>query len=63
MNEYKDISDTRYVIKRVFSNVETPATLIEQRILNNKNRILPLAESGGTVYNNVSGSIQSKEVK
>lgn len=63
MNEYKDINDTRYVISRVFNKSNTPATLIEQRILNNKNLILPLADSGGTMYNNSSGSIQSKEVK
>ena len=63
MKNYRDIENTRYIISRVFSENKTTAMLIEQRVKDIKNNA-PSLESGGTMlYNNIGGSIQSKEVK
>lgn len=63
MKDYKDIENTRYIISRVFAENKTTAMLIEERVKDTKNNT-PSLESGGTmVYNNIGGSIQSKEVK
>lgn len=61
MNSYKDIDNTRYVISRVFSENKTTSMLIEQRMLEIKNKTPSLTDSGGMIYNNSGGSIQSKE--
>ncbi len=61
MREYKNIDNTRYVINRVFSDNKTTAKLIEERIIKDKNT-QPLTDSGSVGYNNISGSIRSKEV-
>ena len=61
MSEYKNIDNTRYVINRVFSENKTTAKLIEERIIKDKN-IQPLTNSSSVMYNNISGSIRSKEV-
>jgi hypothetical protein len=61
VKDYKDIENTRYIISRVFAENKTTATLIEQRVKDIKNNV-PSLEVGGTImYNNFSGSIQSKE--
>ena len=61
MKDYKDIENTRYIISRVFAENKTTAMLIEQRVKDIKNNV-PLLERNGTImYNNFSGSIQSKE--
>ena len=63
MKNYREIENTRYIISRVFSENKTTAMLIEQRVKDTKNNA-PSLEVGGTmVYNNIGGSIQSKEVK
>lgn len=62
MDNYKDIDKTRYVISRVFSESETAAKLIEQRIIKEKSHIPPLTGDGGMLYNKFGGSVQSKEV-
>lgn len=61
MDDYKNIDNTRYVINRVFSDNKTTAKLIEERIIKDKNT-QPLTDSGSVMYNNISGSIRSKEV-
>ena len=61
MKDYRDIENTRYIISRVFAENKTTAMLIEQRVKDINNNA-PSLESGGTMmYNNFSGSIQSKE--
>ncbi len=61
LENYREIENTRYIINRVFSENKTTAMLIEQRVKDIKNNASSL-ESGGTMmYNNFSGSIQSKE--
>ena len=62
MQQFKDINNTRYVISRVFNNNKTTAKLIEERVIDNKKKIQPLTDNSGLMYNNFSGSIQSKEV-
>lgn len=62
MNEYKEIDNTKYIISRVFAENKTKAMLIEQKILGEKNSISALTNGDGMMYNNSSGSIQSKEV-
>lgn len=61
MDDYKNIDNTRYVINRVFSDNKTTAKLIEERIIKDKNT-QPLTNSSSVKYNNISGSIRSKEV-
>ena len=61
MENYKNIDNTRYVINRVFGENTTTAKLIEQRIIKDK-KTQPLTGNGSVMYNNISGSIQSKEV-
>lgn len=63
MKDYRDIENTRYIISRVFSENKTTAMLIEQRVKDTKNNAPSLEVDGSMVYNNISGSIQSKEVK
>lgn len=62
MQVYKNIENTKYVINRVFVGNKTPAMLIEQRVLDEKSNVSPLTENDTTVYNQLDGSIQSKEV-
>ena len=62
MENYKDIENTRYIISRVFASGNTTASLIEQRILEEKNKMPPLSGTGNMIYNSDSGSIRSKEV-
>ena len=61
MKDYRDIENTRYIISRVFAENKTTAMLIEQRIKDIKNNAPSLESSGIMMYNNFSGSIQSKE--
>ena len=61
MKDYRDIENTRYIISRVFAENKTTAMLIEQRIKDIKNNAPSLESSGTMMYNNFSGSIQSKE--
>ena len=61
MKDYRDIENTRYIISRVFAENKTTAMLIEQRVKDIKNNAPSLASSGTMMYNNFSGSIQSKE--
>ena len=63
MKDYRDIENTRYIISRVFAENKTTAMLIEQRVKDTKNNAPSLEVGGSMVYNNISGSIQSKEVK
>ena len=63
MKNYRDIENTRYIISRVFAENKTTAMLIEQRVKDTKNNAPSLESGGSMVYNNISGSIQSKEVK
>ena len=63
MKDYRDIENTRYIISRVFAENKTTAMLIEQRVKNIKNNAPSLEAGGNIVYNNISGSIRSKEVK
>lgn len=63
MKIYRDIQNTRYIISRVFAENKTTAMLIEQRIKDTKNNAPSLEVGGSMVYNNIGGSIQSKEVK
>lgn len=63
MKDYRDIENTRYIISRVFSENKTTAMLIEQRVKDTKNNAPSLESGGSMVYNNIGGSIQSKEVK
>ena len=71
MKDYRDIENTRYIISRVFAENKTTAMLIEQRVKDTKNNAQKdtknnapsLEVDGSMVYNNISGSIQSKEVK
>ena len=58
MKNHKDINDTRYIISRVFDENQTPAMLIEERIMN----IIPLTNDSSTQYNDTSGSVKSQEV-
>lgn len=62
MQEYKEIDNTRYIISRVFNDNKTTAEIIEERIISDKKNRQPLTGSGSVMYNNFSGSIQSKEV-
>lgn len=62
MKEYRDINNTRYVISRVFAENKTTAMLIQQRVMNEKNNTPSLTEGGSIMYNNIGGSVQSKEV-
>ena len=61
MKDYRDIENTRYIIRRVFAENKTAAMLIEQRVTDIKNNAPSLESNGALVYNNFSGSIQSKE--
>lgn len=61
MKDYRDIENTRYIISRVFAEDKTTAMLIEQRVKDIKNNASSLESSGTMMYNNFSGSIQSKE--
>lgn len=61
--DYKDIDKTRYVISRVFAEDKTTAMLIEQRVMDIKNNTPSLTNRTTMMYNDSSGSIQSKEVK
>ena len=63
MKNYRDIENTRYIISRVFSENKTTAMLIEQRVKDTKNNAPSLEVGGNMMYNNIGGSIQSKEVK
>ena len=63
MKDYRDIENTRYIISRVFAENKTTAMLIEQRVKDTKNNSSSLETGGNTVYNNIGGSIRSKEVK
>ena len=63
VKNYKDIENTRYIISRVFAENKTTAMLIEQRVKDTKNNAPSLESGGSMVYNNIGGSIQSKEVK
>ena len=63
MSKFKDNDNTRYVISRVFADDKTTATLIEQRVKDIKNNTASLTNSTAMMYNSISGSIQSKEVK
>lgn len=63
MKNYRDIENTRYIISRVFAENKTTAMLIEQRVKDIKNNAPSLEVGGAMVYNNIGGSIQSKEVK
>lgn len=62
MSDYKDIDNTRYIISRVFAENKTPAMLIEQRVLEEKNNLPTLTQGSNVMYNGIGGSIQSKEV-
>ena len=61
VKNYRDIENTRYIIRRVFAENKTAAMLIEQRVTDIKNNAPSLESNGALVYNNFSGSIQSKE--
>ena len=61
MKDYRDIENTRYIISRVFAENKTTAMLIEQCVKDIKNNSPSLEVNGTMVYNNFSGSIQSKE--
>lgn len=61
MKDYRDIENTRYIISRVFAENKTTAMLIEQRVKDIKNNVPSLERNGTIMYNNSSGSIQSKE--
>lgn len=61
MKDYRDIENTRYIISRVFAVNKTTAMLIEQRVKDIKNNTPSLERNGTIMYNNLSGSIQSKE--
>lgn len=63
VKNYRDIENTRYIISRVFAENKTTAMLIEQRVKDIKNNAPSLEAGGNIVYNNISGSIRSKEVK
>lgn len=63
MKDYRDIENTRYIVSRVFAENKTTAMLIEQRVKDTKNNAPSLEAGGSMVYNNIGGSIQSKEVK
>ena len=61
MKDYRDIENTRYIISRVFAENKTTAMLIEQRVKDIKNNVPLLERNGAIMYNDFSGSIQSKE--
>ena len=61
VKDYRDIENTRYIISRVFAENKTTAMLIEQRVKDIKNNVPSLERNGTIMYNNFSGSIQSKE--
>ena len=61
MKDYRDIENTRYIISRVFAENKTTAMLIEQRVKDIKNNAPSLERNVTIMYNNFSGSIQSKE--
>ena len=61
MKDYRDIENTRYIISRVFAENKTTAMLIEQRVKDIKNNVPSLERNDTIMYNNFSGSIQSKE--
>ena len=63
MKNYRDIENTRYIISRVFAENKTTAMLIEQRVKDTKNNAPSLEVGCNMMYNNIGGSIQSKEVK
>ena len=63
VKDYRDIENTRYIISRVFADNKTTAMLIEQRVKDIKNNAPSLESNGAMLYNNIGGSIQSKEVK
>ena len=60
--ERKSISNTQYIIKRVFGTERTASDLIEGRIKANCSNSLPLTDNGKMMYNGNSGPIRSKEV-
>ena len=61
VKDNREIENTRYIISRVFAENKTTAMLIEQRVKDIKNNAPSLESSGTMMYNNFSGSIQSKE--
>ena len=61
VSNYKDIDNTRYIISRVFAENKTPAMLITQRVLEEKNNSSELTENSNIMYNNTCGSTQSEE--
>lgn len=59
--EFREIENTRYVIDRVFAGERTTSMLIEQRLLENKNRAPALTDSSNVMYNSTGGSFRQKE--
>ena len=62
MQEYKEIENKKYVIRRVFTGNKTTSMLIEQSVINKKNNIAALTGNSELMYNKDGGSIQFKEV-
>lgn len=60
--ECKCIANTRYIITRVFEPNKTPSQLIEERVKANYSNVISLTDDSKMMYNDNSGSIQSKEV-
>lgn len=60
--EYKCIANTRYIITRYFESDKTASQLIEERVKTNYTNVLSLTDDSKMMYNDNSGSIQSKEV-
>ena len=59
--EYKCIANTQYIITRVFESNKTASDLIEERVKTNYSSSLSLTDGDKMMYNDNSGSIQSKE--
>ena len=60
--EYKCIANIQYIITRVFESNKTASDLIEERVKTNYSSSLSLTDGDKMMYNDNSGSIQSKEV-
>lgn len=51
------INNTKYTIERAFNGVKTPAMLIEERVLENGRKNVPLTLSAEMLYDETSGSV------
>ena len=59
MQSQIQINNTRYTIERSFKGVKTPAMLIEERVLNDKSKNVPLTKTCQMRYSDNSGSVQN----